>query len=132
MKHILKFSLTISLFAFIFSCSREGTGGDATIVTFLKHHGSPIKNHVGYPDTVYVKFNAKDAPSGGLSKYDTYFVGEVGEDHVHLPGLKWGDYYIYGCGYDSTVMSRVIGGMHVKIKRSERKKEIDTDLAVSE
>jgi hypothetical protein len=132
MKNILKFSLFIVAAVFIFSCSREGTGGNATLVVFLKHHGFTIVNHVGYPDTVYVKFNAKDAPSGGLTKYDTYFVGEVGEDHVHLENLKWGDYYLFGVGKDTTGPYRVLGGMHVKIKRSERKGEKDVDLAVTE
>ena len=131
MKTILNISLAFALFIFIASCCKEGTGGDATIVTFLQHHGRTIYNHVGYPDTVYVKFNAKDAPKS-LSDYDTYFVGEEGEDHVHCHNLKCGDYYFFGTAMDSTGPYRVTGGMHVKIKHKDRAKEQDVDLPVTE
>lgn len=116
----------------LFSCKKAGTGGDATLVVFLKHHGNIIKNHVGWVDTVFVKFNTDELPGTKPSDFDTYFVGEAGEDHVHCEGLKTGKYYIYGAGIDSTGPYRVTGGMSVKIKYSERKKEIDTDLAVTE
>ena len=114
------------------SCAKEGLGGDATLVVFLKHHGHIIVNHVGYPDTVFVKFNAKESPGITASKYDTYFVGEEGEDHVHCHDLKWGNYFIYGTGIDSSGPYRVNGGIAVKIKRSQRKEEQDVDLAVTE
>jgi hypothetical protein len=131
MTRLATLTLTAAIMFAVTSCCREGDGGDATLVVFLKHHGTTVKNHVTYPDTVYVKFNAKDAPKS-LGDYDTKFAGEPGEDHVHVEGLKCGDYYIYGAGFDSTINTRVIGGMHVKIKHKERKDEIDTDLAVSE
>ena len=117
---------------FITSCAKEGLGGDATLVVFLKHHGSIIKNHVGYPDTVFVKYNSKESPGITAANYDTYFIGEEGEDHVHCHNLKWGNYFIYGVGIDSAGPYAVMGGMAVKIKRSERKEEIDIDLAVME
>ena len=132
MKKYLVFVPVLALSFFLLSaCCKEGNGGEATLVVFLKHHTSIIKNHVSYPDTVFIKFNAKDSP-GDLSKYDTYFIGQVGEDHVHCPGLKCGDYYLFGTAMDSTGPYRVTGGMHLKIKHSERKKELDTDLAVTE
>lgn len=115
----------------ISSCCKEGTGGGATLVVFLKHHGAPIANQVGHVDTVWVKYNAKDSP-GGTDKYDTYFYGEEGEDHVHCEGLKCGDYFLFGAGLDTTLGQRVKGGMHVKIKHKDRKEEIDVDLAVTE
>jgi hypothetical protein len=129
MKTITSVCAVILLFA---SCAKEGTGGDATLVVFLKHHTHPIINHVGYPDTVFVKFNAKELPGTKPSDFDTYFVGEQGEDHVHCEQLKWGDYYLYGAGFDSSIAQRVTGGMSVKIKRKERKEETDIDLAVTE
>ena len=131
-KIIIKGLLLSVITCTVFSCAKEGTGGKATLVTFLKHHGKPIINHVGYPDTVFVKFNAKELTGTKPSDFDTYFVGEAGEDHVHCEELKWGDYYLYGVGYDSTILQRVSGGMAVKIKRKERNDETDIDMAVTE
>jgi hypothetical protein len=129
MKSILFFCVGLILFA---SCAKEGTGGDATLVVFLKHHTKVIPNKAWYPDTVFVKFNAKELPGTKVSDFDTYFVGEAGEDHVHCEELKWGDYYLYGVGFDTTISQKVSGGMAVKIKRKDRKAETDIDLAVTE
>ena len=115
----------------ISSCCKEGTNGDATLVVFAKRNGTIIKNHVGYPDTVYVKFNTKDLPGTHVEDFDTYFVGETGEDHVHCEKLKCGDYFLFVAGFDSSINSRVTGGLHIKIKHKERKNEIDTDVDVS-
>ncbi|MCW3077826.1 MAG: hypothetical protein JWO32_2435 [Bacteroidetes bacterium] len=130
MKH--KFIALLVTFIFFSSCKKNGLGGDATVVVFLKHHGRIIKNHIGYPDTVFVKFKATDLPGTTPDKFDTYFVGEEGEDHIHCVGLKPGKYYFYGVGMDSAGPYRVNGGVAIKISWSQRKKEIDTDLAVSE
>jgi hypothetical protein len=116
----------------ISSCCREGTNGDATVVVFPKHHGVPVNNHVGYPDSVYVKFNTKDLPGTRPEDFDVIFVGEGREDHVHCPNLKCGNYYFYVTGYDSASNSRVVGGMHVKVKHKERKNEIVLEASVSE
>jgi hypothetical protein len=114
------------------SCKKNGTGGNATIVVFLQHHGRTIPNHHGYPDTVFVKFKATELPGTTPDKYDTYFVGEPGEDHVHCEGLLPGKYFLYGVAMDSAGPYRVTGGLAVKIKWSERKKEIDQNLPVTE
>jgi hypothetical protein len=114
------------------SCKKNGTGGNATLVVFPQHHGRTIKNHVGYPDTIFVKFKATSLPGTTPDKFDTYFVGEPGEDHVHCVGLLPGKYYLYGVGMDSSGPYRVTGGLAVKIKWSQRKKEMDIDLAVTE
>ncbi|MBI3501246.1 MAG: hypothetical protein HY063_05570 [Bacteroidetes bacterium] len=136
MKTIFRTLSLISLFLipfyFLSSCCKPGTGGDATLVVFLQHHTKPIINHVGWPDTVFVKFKAKDSPGTSPGNYDTYFIGEQGEDHVHCKGLKCGDYFLFGAGYDSINHERVTGGLHVKIKHKERKQETDVDLPVSE
>jgi hypothetical protein len=132
MKKKIIFLSLATVLSMISSCKKNGLGGDATLVVFMKHHGRVITNKVGYPDTIYVKFNATDLPGIKPENFDTYFVGEVGEDHIHCTGLLPGKYYLYGVGMDSTGPYRVRGGMGIKIKRSERKKEIDTDLAVTE
>jgi hypothetical protein len=128
-----KIALTLIAVAIVMgSCKKNGLGGDATIVVFLKHHGNIIKNHRTYPDTVFVKYKASDLPGTTPDKFDTYFVGEIGEDHVHCEGLLPGKYFLYGVGIDSTGPYRVSGGIAIKIAHSQRKKEIDVDLAVTE
>jgi hypothetical protein len=93
------------------SCLYAGLGGNTTIVAKPKHHGVPIINKVGYPDSAFVKFNATESPGTKAGNYDKIFVGEAGEDHVHLTGLKPGKYYIMMTGFDSTIVQRVSGGI---------------------
>ncbi len=92
-------------------CKNAGTGGEVVLVAKLQHHGFTIVNRASYLDTVYLKFNTSDSPGENLNSYDTYFVGEAGEDHVHMHGLKCGDYYIYGVGFDTAINDRVKGGI---------------------
>jgi hypothetical protein len=117
---------------FLFNSCKEGLGGDSTLVVYLKHHGNIIKNHVGWPDTVFVKYNTNELPGTKPSDFDTYFVGEVGEDHVHIHGLKAGRYYLYGAGIDSAGPYRVVGGLPIKIKYKDRAAEQNIDLSVTE
>lgn len=134
MKSILSVTLCFLFSCLIIfsSCKKAGTGGKATLVVFLQHHGKTIPNHTGYPDTVFVKYNAKELPGTTAADFDTYFVGEEGEDHVHCTELKPGNYFIYGAGMDTTGPYRVTGGIAVKIKSSDKENEIDTDLPVTE
>jgi hypothetical protein len=136
-----KYALAIGFFAvcaFAFnSCKRAGTDGDTTLIVYAKHHGVIIPNYPGYPDTVYVKFNAKDLPADPTHDYDAIFVGEAGEDHVHCEGLHTGTYFLYVTGWESPSAHppsgrRVYGGMSVKIKYKERKSEISVDVPVTE
>ncbi|MCX6199794.1 MAG: hypothetical protein NTY88_11335 [Bacteroidetes bacterium] len=84
--------ITVSVSSCKKKCKEAGTGGQVTIAAFPQHHGKTIWNKTWYLDTVYLKFNTQDSPGANLSSYDTYFVGEDGEDHVHIEGLKCGDY----------------------------------------
>jgi hypothetical protein len=134
MKQIVFISiLAISLF----SCKKAGTGGDATLALTIKHHTDLISNLSYYRDSVFVKFNAEELPENPTTNYDLLVVGEVGEDHVHIEGLKTGKYYIYCTGLDTNGLGtnddqRVVGGLAVRIKHSERKNEIDLNIAVAE
>ncbi len=109
------------------SCKKAGTGGDAVIVADIKHHETPIKGA-----TLYVKYNAEDLPSDPTNNYDLKIVGDAKEDHIHIEGLKWGKYYLYAVGFDSTISKPVIGGIGHKIKWSNRKAEIDLAVPVAE
>lgn len=127
------FSLFIFLAAvFLFGCKKAGTGGKASVVVSLKHHGKPIPGTSVHPDTVFVKFNAEELPGTKAGDFDTYFVSNAGDERIELKGLKKGKYYLFGIGWDTDINQRVTGGMAIKIKWSERNKETDAELAVTE
>jgi hypothetical protein len=132
MKPITKTILSAFLIFSIAACKKAGLGGDAILSVTLNHHGTIIKNHVGYPDTVFVKFNADELPGTNPSDFDTYFIGEVGENHVHCNGLKKGNYFLFGTGIDSSGPYRVTGGQAIKIKNRDKDGEIAVDLSVTE
>jgi hypothetical protein len=109
-KIILFFALFIPVLSLILlsSCKKSskcvgGSRGNVTVITYLKHHGRTIPNQAGHPDTVFVKYNTQNSPGSNPSSYDAYFVGGVGEDHIHVTGLQCGDYYFYGVGKDTTL-----------------------------
>ncbi len=114
------------------SCTKEGLGGDATLVVKPAHHGLPIASTTAYQDSVFIKYNTLDAPASPTTEYDLLIVGTVGEDHIHVEGLKHGDYYVYCTGWDASINMRVSGGIPVTIKRKDRKDEIITDVPVVE
>ncbi|MFN8145582.1 MAG: hypothetical protein U0073_14260 [Bacteroidia bacterium] len=132
-----KFILLATLYfsAVLFACKKEekcsaGKGGSLTISAFPQHHGRAIYNLPNYPDTIYVKYNTQESAGFSPANYDTYFVGNSGEDHVHLEGLKCGDYYFLCAGYDSTINQRVVGGMPFSTDQKEG--GIDLNIAVTE
>lgn len=125
-------NLIVIIFLGFISCRKAGTGGDAALMIYAEHHGLRIINHVGYPDTVFLKFNTNDFPGTKASDYDTYFIGTPREDFIHCHGLKAGKYYVYVTGMDSTGPFRVMGGLPLRIKNSERKDEIMLTVPVTE
>ncbi len=113
------------------SCLVAGLGGKTTIVAFPQHHGKHIFNYANYRDTAYVKFNAEDFPGASPSLYDATFIGDdVGEDHVHLEGLKPGKYYIYMVGLDTSINQRVTGGIPYILTVASG--EVDLNVPVTE
>lgn len=109
------------------SCKKNGTGGQANIVAFPKHHDKPIKGA-----TLFIKFGTKAQPSDPQNDYDLKIDGLSREDHVHANGMLYGTYYLYAVGFDSSIMMPVKGGIAVKVRRSERTKEVDVDVPVTE
>ena len=129
------------LFTFYFliilsSCRKDaGLGGNATLTVYAEHHGNVIINHIGYPDTVFLKYNVDEFPGSKPSDYDAFFVGTPREDFVKIEGLKKGKYFVYAVAFDSTwgpTGARLTGGMSLKIKRSEREDEITLNIPLSE
>jgi hypothetical protein len=133
MKQKLFYSaLLYLLLAFGTSCKKAGLAGDNTIVAYPQHHGKPIFSHStpNYRDTIYVKFNAVELPGTNPSNFDKVFVGEIGENHVHIHGLQKGKYYLYGVGWDTTISQRVSGGIPIELKQLTA--ETDIDVPVTE
>lgn len=122
----LVFTLAIATISFT-SCKKSSDGGDAIVVAHIKHHDTPIKGA-----TLYVKFKADELPSSPTTDYDLKITGEAAEDHIHIEGLRYGKYFLYAEGYDSTISQTVKGGVALKIKYIDRKKEIEADVPVTE
>ena len=113
------------------SCTyTAGTGGNVTIVAKPQHHGVPIISDSLHLDSAFVKFNTSNSPGVNPSNYDLVIVGEAGEDHVHIEGLKRGKYFIYMTGYDPGISQRVTGGIPYEITVTAG--EIDLPVPVTE
>jgi hypothetical protein len=128
---LLLFTTTI---AFAFSCNKDetckaGKGGNLTLVVYPQHHGESIFSQDNYRDTVYIKYNTNDAPGTG-SSYDLTVVGEENENHVHIPDMGCGSYYIYAVGYDTMINQRVKGG--IPFNTTQKNGEITIKVPVTE
>lgn len=132
MKSIAKILTCIVVIISYSACTKPGTGGTTTVVCYLKHHIMLIANDSIQPNVVYVKFGAKDLPADPTNDYDIKFIGEPGEDHVHVEDLKPGQYYFYAVGFDAGISQVVKGGLSLKIKRGDKVNEIDFDIPVTE
>ncbi len=122
--------LLIAMLACFTSCKKAGLEGDNIVAAYLQHHGKPIFSHSSpnYRDTLYVKFNAVELPGTKPSDFDKVFIGEVGEDHVHIHGLQIGKYYLYGVGWDTTISQRVSGGIPIELKQLTAETTIDVPV----
>jgi hypothetical protein len=100
---------------FFLSCSKEGTGGKASVSGTVKHHEKTIPY-----STVYIKYDAQEFAGKNTSVYDdSRLTGSNG--HYEFSSLKKGDYALYAVGYDSTMGHAVSGGVPVKLKRTEKR-----------
>lgn len=126
MKRIKTTLLIIVIATVSFSCKKNGTGGKATIEGTVKHHIVPIPNTV-----VYIKYGATDFPGANVSQYDAHTIADANAKYK-FEGLRQGDYYLYGVGYDNNISQQVTGGLPVTIKYSDRKKTLETDVPVTE
>lgn len=133
MKHLFILSLAILLSAAGCKdkCEEAGIGGTFTLSVFPKHHDVPIFSQANYVDSAFVKFNSSDLPGTSPSDFDMVIAGTPGEDHLHIEGLKCGDYFIYLTGFDTAINQRVTGGIPYSIPE-DAPSEIDLDVPVTE
>jgi hypothetical protein len=116
--------LLLIIFAVNFSaCLKEGPGGKSSISGAVMHHEIIIPN-----STVYIKYNATEFPGTDLSKYDASTTADASA-HYEFKGLRKGDYYLYGVGFDNMIADEVTGGIHVKIKYNT---DSEADVPVTE
>lgn len=115
------FALALSILG---SCSRKDDEdpGLATLKLTPQHHGKNIDSCM-----VFIKFDAIDVPSG----YDdsAWVKQENGKPVATFTGLKKGNYYLFGKGWDPSILQEVKGGMPYTIKED---KVIELSLPVTE
>jgi hypothetical protein len=126
----LPFAFIGLLFAMVsvfYSCCKGGSGGDAKIVCTVLHHVKPIPGA-----TVYIKYNATELPGLSPSNYDASITASANSNMVTFSGLKCGNYYLYGVGYDTSLKLPVTGGIGITIKHSDREHTESTTVPVTE
>jgi hypothetical protein len=109
------------------SCEYGGVGGGISIVAYPEHHGNPIVSSAAYPDSAFIKFNAINSPGDDPSAYDLVVSGTAGENHLHIPNLKQGKYFIFCTGFDSTLppgSQRVSGGIPYTLTQSSGEAQV--------
>lgn len=119
--------LTLSACISFTSCERDdivvaGKGGNAILKVTPKHHSTNIDSC-----TVSLKYNAQDKPSS----YDEVVkcVMENGKPVATFTGLKKGNYYVYGKGWDKSIEQEVEGGIPYTITEE---KTLEINVPVTE
>jgi hypothetical protein len=108
------------------ACTRSGLdniagkGGNATLRIVPKHHNEN-KNIINAK--VYIKYNAQDATTNFDDSADCIMTSGVST--ATFRGLKKGNYYLMGIGYDSSIKQSVKGGIPYTINE-----EISLDIVV--
>ena len=124
MKGMTKLILVFILSIGIFACTKNRTGGNATLKGKVLHHGKALPNAY-----VYVKFNTSEFPGDSYSSYDTYVEAD-GSGNYSIPFYQ-GTYYIFAMGRDMDIAYpyKVQGGLSVSIRNNE---DLEKDIAVTE
>jgi hypothetical protein len=92
------------------SCKKKpsaGLGGNANLKIVVIHHAVELDSC-----KVYIKFNSSEAVS--VSEFDlsqSLQKDSAGKSYTIFKGLKKGDYYIYGEGWDPSIFNTVKGGI---------------------
>ncbi|MBA3970838.1 MAG: hypothetical protein H0X46_01595 [Bacteroidetes bacterium] len=119
-KHSSIFIFAVLLFVTM-GCTKEGTGGKASVSGNVKHHQELIPNAM-----VYIKYGATEFPGADVSVYDDKVTADA-NSHYEFKDLEKGDYYLYSIGMDGSDI--VKGGIGVVLLR---KTHTDSDIPVTE
>lgn len=113
----------------VLGCRKKNTagpGGNNTLEIKVRHHLVVLDSI-----KVYVKYNAEDAPAS-VSDYDisTDVKIENGDTLAVFEGLKDGNYYLYGKGWDQYSVIDVEGGLPIEL--CDETSPIEYNLQVTE
>lgn len=103
-----------------------GKGGSATVNVYPQHHGDASKL---ITFKVYIKYNVSDAPANGQYDDSMSCINRDSLVTCSFTGLKNGNYYLYGRGYDTAYEQEVRGGIPYSITAQSAQ---DMVLSVSE
>lgn len=85
-----------------------GKGGNAELRVTPYHHN--LDTNQIYTCTVYIKYNTRDMPANRVYD-DSAVCTRIGDSSIAVfSGLKKGDYYLFGKGYDPKILQDVEGG----------------------
>lgn len=132
MNKYFKTILPVLFAASLVSCERKepepvivaGKGGNATLNVTPQHHGRNIDSC-----TIYIKYNTLDKPSNSTYDDSAKCMQVNGKPVATFSGLKKGNYYLFGYGWDPQISLNVKGGAPKPI---DQETTIDYNLAVSE
>ncbi len=124
MKNTVSYILIFLLTFGIISCTKNKTGGKASLKGKVLHHSKPIPNAY-----VYIKFNSSEYPGDSYTSYDTYVEAD-GNGNYSIPFYQ-GTYYIFAMGRDMDIPYpyTVKGGLSISIRNKEN---LEKDIAVTE
>lgn len=100
-----------------------GKGGSTTLEATPKHHSKNIDSC-----TIYIKYNTKELPT--TFDDSAKCVLRNGVPVATFTGLKKGDYYLYGKGWDPSIVENVKGGIPYTI--NDDNKTIPVTVPVTE
>ena len=114
----------------ICSCTKAGTGGNATVVckVFNVDNGSAPVNGA----TIYVKYGQSTPPSANNTGYDDHKVAAATSNSVSFTGLKEGTYYFYAEGNvgTATAPQPVSGGNAFSLTHANRNGSSTANISV--
>lgn len=110
MRRFFRFGVMVLLAsASMAACERDetevaGKGGNAIVKVTPQHHAKDITEC-----TIYIKYNTQDKPAAYDDSVKCVMVD--GKPVATFSGLKKGNYYFYGRGYDPDIAQDVNGGL---------------------
>lgn len=116
-----------------YSCTKAGTGGNATVVcrVYNTDNGGAAVNGA----TVYVKYGQSTPPSGNNTGYDDHKTCDASSNSVSFTGLKEGTYYFYAEGNvptgTGTSTAPVSGGNPFSLTHANRNGSSNATISVT-
>jgi hypothetical protein len=90
-----------------------GPTGETNLVVYAVHGTDTLRNFANHQVSAMIKYGDSTSPGTHPSNYDAVYIGEDGEDHIHIPHLNCGTYFIYRTAYDSLTNTEYQGGIGV-------------------